>query len=72
MSAEQLLDRALALTALPPRRAHLDDYAYDPDDAAPVRACKLLAVKYARLGDDDSVLLALLHAQAHVGGYAEV
>jgi hypothetical protein len=74
MSAEHLLDRALAAVdaQLPPRTAPLDDYAHDLDDAAPVRACKALAVKMARLGDAESTLLALQHAAAHVGGYAEV
>lgn len=72
MNAEHVLDRALRLTALPPRTATLDDYAHDLDDAAPVRACKALAVKMARFGDDEATLLALQHAAAHVGGYAEV
>ncbi len=49
----------------------LDDYAHDLDDTPSVQACKRLAVKMARLGDEDSTLLALQHAAAHVGGYAE-
>lgn len=74
MSAEQLLDRALAAVdaQLPPRTAPLDDYAHDLDDAPSVRACKALAVRMARLGDDDATLLALQHAAAYVGGYAEI
>lgn len=72
MSAEQILDRALLLVALPPRTAALDDYAHDLDDLPSVRSCKSLAVKFAKLGDDDAVLLALQHAAAHAGQYAEV
>jgi hypothetical protein len=72
VDAEQLLDRALQLVPLPTRHGALDDYAHDMDDTASVRACKGLAVKMARLGDDDACLLALQHAAAHVGRYAEV
>lgn len=72
MNAEQLLDRALALTALPARQDQLDDYAHDLDDAPSVRACKQLAVRAARLGDEDGTLLALQRAAAYAGGYAEV
>lgn len=72
MSAEQILDAALALTALPSRVVLLDDYAHDLDDTPSVRACKQVAVRMARLGDEDGTLLALQHAAAHVGGYAEV
>ena len=72
MSAEQLLDCTLQLVPLPPRTARLDDYAHDLDDTPSVRACKALAVKYARLEDAEAVLLALQHAAAHVGRYAEV
>ena len=70
-SAEQILDAALALVPLPPRHAALDDYAHDLDDPPSVRSCKALAVKFARLGDDEAVRLALQHAAAHIGGYAE-
>jgi hypothetical protein len=72
VSAEAILDAALLLVPLPSRLVLLDDYAHDLDDAPSVRACKALAVKMARLGDEDSCLLALQHAAAHVGGYAEV
>jgi hypothetical protein len=72
MTAEHLLDAALLLVPLPPRHAQLDDYAHDLDDAAPVRACKAMAVKMARFGDAEATLLALQHAAAHVGRYAEV
>lgn len=72
MSAEQILDAALLLVPLPSREMPLDHYAEDLDDTAPVRACKTLAVKMARRGDAESTLLALQHAAAHVGGYAEV
>jgi hypothetical protein len=72
MSAEQILDAALLLVPLPSRIVLLDDYARDLDDAPSVMACKRLAVKMARLGDEEATLLALQHAAAHVGGYAEV
>ncbi len=72
MSAEQILDAALLLVPLPSRIVLLDDYAHDLDDTPSVRACKSLAVKMARLGDEEATLLALQHAAAHVGGYAEV
>lgn len=72
MNAEHILDRALALTALPERTMPLDHWCSDLDDDAPVVACKVLAVKMARYGDDEACLLALQHAAAHVGGYAEV
>lgn len=73
MTAEQVLDRALAQVDayLTLRTGAIDDYAHDLDDAPSVRACKALAVKMARLGDDEATLLALQHAAAHVGGYAE-
>lgn len=72
MSAEQILDAALLLVPLPSRIVLLDDYCMDLDDTPSVRACKQLAVKFARLGDEEATLLALQHAAAHVGGYAEV
>jgi hypothetical protein len=74
MSAEQILDAALECVSavLPSRIVLLDDYAFDLDDTPSVRACKALAVKMARLGDEDATLLALQHAAAHVGGYVEV
>jgi hypothetical protein len=72
VSAEQILDAALLLVPLPSRIVLLDDYAFDLDDTPSVQACKRLAVKMARLGDEESTLLALQHAAAHVGGYAEV
>lgn len=72
MSAEAILDAALLLVPLQSRLVLLDDYAHDLDDTPSVRACKALAVKMARLGDEDACLLALQHAAAHVGGYAEV
>jgi hypothetical protein len=72
MSAEQILDAALLLVPLPSRIVLLDDYCRDLDDTPSVRACKALAVKMARLGDEEACLLALQHAAAHVGGYAEV
>ena len=74
MSAEQILDSALACVNahLPSRIVLLDDYAFDLDDTPSVRSCKALAVKMARLGDEEACLLALQHAAAHVGGYAEV
>lgn len=74
MSAEQIVDWALTCVdgVLPSRIVLLDDYAHDLDDTPSVRACKSLAVKMARLGDEEAVLLALQHAAAHVGRYAEV
>ena len=72
VSAEQILDAALLYTVLPSRIGLLDDYAWDLDDTPSVRACKALAVKMARLGDAEATRLALQHAAAHVGGYAEV
>jgi hypothetical protein len=72
MSAEAILDAALLLVPLPSRIVLLDDYAWDMDDTPSVRACKALAVKMARLGDEEAALLALQHAAAYVGGYAEV
>jgi hypothetical protein len=71
VSAEVVLDAALLLVPLPARTAPLDYYADDLDDAPSVAACKRLAVKMARLGDGEATLLALQHAAAHVGGYAE-
>jgi hypothetical protein len=72
VSAEQILDAALACVdaALPSRIVLLDDYYKDLDDTPSVQACKALAVKMARLGDEDATLLALQHAAALVGGYA--
>jgi hypothetical protein len=72
VSAEQILDAALLLVPLPSRIVLLDDYGRDLDDTPSVRACKRLAVKMARFGDEESCLLALQHAAAHVGGYADV
>jgi hypothetical protein len=74
MSAERILDAALMCVdaALPSRIVLLDDYAHDLDDTPSVRACKALAVKMARRGDEEATLLALQHAAAHVRGYAEV
>jgi hypothetical protein len=72
VSAEQILDAALLLVPLPSRIVLLDDYYRDLDDTPSVRACKQLAVKMARLGDEEATLLALQHAAAYVGGYAEV
>lgn len=72
MSAEQILDAALMLTPLPSRLVLLDDYGHDQSDTPSVQACKRLAVRMARLGDEDACLLALQHAAAHVGGYAEI
>jgi hypothetical protein len=71
MSAETILDAALLCVMLPSRLVLLDDYAFDLDDTPSVRACKMLAVRAARLGDEDGTLLALQHAAAHVGGYAD-
>jgi hypothetical protein len=74
VSAEQILDAALMCVdaALPSRIVLLDDYGKDLDDTPSVRACKALAVRMARRGDEDACLLALQHAAALVGGYAEV
>jgi hypothetical protein len=72
MSAEAILDSALLLVPLPSRIVLLDDFARDLDDTPSVRACKALAVRMARLGDEEATLLALQHAAAHIGGYAEV
>jgi len=74
VSAEQIFDAALSCVdaVLPSRIVLLDDYARDLDDTPSVRACKALAVRMARLGDEEATLLALQHAAAYVGGYAEV
>jgi hypothetical protein len=71
MSAETILDAALLLVPLPSRLVLLDDFARDLDDTPSVMACKALAVKMARLGDEEACLLALQHAAAHARGYAE-
>ena len=55
MSAEAILDAALLLVALPSRLVLLDDYARDLDDTPSVRACKALAVRMARRGDEGSL-----------------
>jgi len=70
MSAEAILDAALLCVdaALPSRLVLLDDYAHDLDDTPQVQACKRLAVKMARLGDEDACLLALQHAAEYVTG----
>jgi len=62
MSAEQIVDAAIALTVLPARGVSLDDYARDLDDAPPVQAAKDVAVRMARVGDEEACYLALYEA----------
>lgn len=63
MNAESIVDAAIALTSLPPRRVALDDYGRDLDDLSAVQVCKAIAVRMARLGDAEACLLALQEAE---------
>jgi hypothetical protein len=64
VSAEQIFDAALSCVdaVLPSRIVLLDDYARDLDDTPQVQAAKAVAVRMARLGDEEACYLALFEA----------